>query len=976
MDDLEKAILLVYEPGAADPGLRAQAMAFCEQAKSDPSALLRLCLDRLHRSPLVPVQFWCLQALHDAILLRYRSLPLADLPLLRSSLLSLASDHPLLPSSSPFLRNKLAQAIAALIRIEYPALWPSPFLQLVPRLPSADSLAVDMFARLLAALDDDLLSQDYPRSPDEAAAASRVKDSMRLQCVPQIARHWFDAVSLYHSSDPHLAAAALDTMRRYVPWIDITLVANDAFIPLLFDLILAPASPEQLRSAAAGCVLAIVSKRMEPHSKLALLRSLRVSRVFADPDLVVKLATLITRYASEALECYKRLGSEGIERSSSLELLEEALPSVLYVMQNCDEVDSGNVVDFLSDYVSTMKSPSQTQVVYLGQILEVIRVQICYDPTYRSNLDIPDKIGREEEDQMGERRKELFTLFRSVCRVAPDAVQLFIRNLLVNSIPSLEMNVEEVEATLTLFYRYGETVSEEVMRTGGGLLRELIPMLLSARFSCHSHRVVALVYLETVTRYMKFVHENVQYIPHLLAAFLDERGIHHQNLNVSQRASYLFMRAVKLLKAKFVPFLDKILQSLEDTVARFTSVDWTSKELKCSGSEDGSQTFEAIGLLIGVEDVSPEKQSEYLAALLNPLCQKIKALLLDAKAQVLEESSAKVVMLQQIIVALNALSKGFNERLVSGSRPAIGIMFKQTLEVVLQILVMFPNIKPLRNKITSFLHRMVDILGVSIFPCLPMALKRLLVENEPKDMVDFIVLINQLICKFNTSMGCLLEMIFPAIASRLFAILSSDAFPSGSGANTEELRELQELQQTLYTFLHVMATHDLSSVFLAPSCKGYLDTVMHLLLLASCSHKDMLLRKLCVQIFVKLIKDWCSNFSGEDKVPGFRRFIIEKFATECCLYSVLDKSFDFRDANTLVLFGEIVLAQKVMYEKFGDDFIIHFLSKGLPAVHCPRDLAEQYYQKLQGHDIKTLKSFCQSLIENLRQHQNGSLVFR
>ncbi|KAG1366368.1 exportin-T [Cocos nucifera] len=927
MDDLENAILLVYEPGAADPGLRAQAMAFCEQAKADPSALLRLCLDRLHRSPLVPVQFWCLQALHDAILLRYPSLNPADLPLLRSSLLSLASDHPLPLSSSPFLRNKLAQAIAALIRIEYPALWPSPFLHLLPRLPSADSLAVDMFARLLAALDDDLLSQDYPRSPDESAAASRVKDSMRLQCVPQIARHWFDAVSLYHSSDPHLPAAALDTMRRYVPWIDINLVANDAFIPLLFDLILAPGSPEQLRSAAAGCVLAIVSKRMEPHSKLALLRSLRVSQVLADPDLVVKLASLITRYASEALECYKKLGSDGIERSSSLELLEEALPSVLYVMQNCDEVDSGNVVDFLSDYVSTMKSPSQTQVVYLRQILEVIRVQIRYDPTYRSNLDIPDKIGREEEDQMVERRKELFTLFRSVCRVAPDVVQLFIRNLLVNAIPSLEMNVEEVEAALTLFYRYGETVSEEVMRTGGGLLRELIPMLLSARFSCHSHRVVALVYLETVTRYMKFVHENVQYIPHVLAAFLDERGIHHQNLN-----------------------------SLEDMVARFTSVDWMSKELKCSGSEDGSQTFEAIGLLIGMEDVLPEKQSEYLAALLNPLCQMVKALLLDAKAQVLEESSAKVVMLQQIIMALNALSK--------------------TLEVVLPILVMFPNIKPLRNKVTSFLHRMVDILGVSIFPCLPVALKQLLVENEPRDMVDFLVLINQLICKFNTSMGCLLEMIFPAIASRLFAILSSDAFPSGSGANTEELRELQELQRTLYTFLHVMATHDLSSVFLAPSCKGYLDTVMHLLLLASHSHKDMLLRKLCVQIFVKLIKDWCSNFNGEDKVPGFRSFIIEQFATECCLYSVLDKSFDFHDANTLVLFGEIVLAQKVMYEKFGDDFIIHFLSKGLPAVHCPRDLAEQYYQKLQGHDIKALKSFYQSLIENLRQHQNGSLVFR
>lgn len=49
----------------------------------------------------------------------------------------------------------------------------------------------------------------------------------------------------------------------------------------------------------------------------------------------------------------------------------------------------------------------------------------------------------------------------------------------------------------------------------------------------------------------------------------------------------------------------------------------------------------------------------------------------------------------------------------------------------------------------------------------------------------------------------------------------------------------------------------------------------------------------------------------------------------------------------LVLFGEIVLAQKVMYEKLGNDFIIHFVSQGLQAAHCPHEIAEQYYQKLQ-----------------------------
>lgn len=49
----------------------------------------------------------------------------------------------------------------------------------------------------------------------------------------------------------------------------------------------------------------------------------------------------------------------------------------------------------------------------------------------------------------------------------------------------------------------------------------------------------------------------------------------------------------------------------------------------------------------------------------------------------------------------------------------------------------------------------------------------------------------------------------------------------------------------------------------------------------------------------------------------------------------------------LVLFGEIVLAQKVMYEKFGNDFLVHFVSKGFPAAHCPQDLAEKYCQQLQ-----------------------------
>uniref|UniRef100_A0A6N2N7V5 Exportin-T n=1 Tax=Salix viminalis TaxID=40686 RepID=A0A6N2N7V5_SALVM len=81
-------------------------------------------------------------------------------------------------------------------------------------------------------------------------------------------------------------------------------------------------------------------------------------------------------------------------------------------------------------------------------------------------------------------------------------------------------------------------------------------------------------------------------------------------------------------------------------------------------------------------------------------------------------------------MAINALSKGFSERLVTASRPAIGVMFKKTLDVLLQILVVFPKIEPLRNKVTSFIHRMVDTLGASVFPFLPKALGQLLAETK------------------------------------------------------------------------------------------------------------------------------------------------------------------------------------------------------------------------------------------------------
>lgn len=62
-------------------------------------------------------------------------------------------------------------------------------------------------------------------------------------------------------------------------------------------------------------------------------------------------------------------------------------------------------------------------------------------------------------------------------------------------------------------------------------------------------------------------------------------------------------------------------QNLQDTLSQLTTMNFASRQL--SGTEDGSHIFEAIGLIIGLEDVPAEKQSDYLSLLLTPLCQQV-----------------------------------------------------------------------------------------------------------------------------------------------------------------------------------------------------------------------------------------------------------------------------------------------------------------------------------------------------------------
>lgn len=61
-----------------------------------------------------------------------------------------------------------------------------------------------------------------------------IKDAMREHSIGEVADAWYRLVEAYRSKNPGLAAMVLATMQRYIPWIDITLVANDKCVRVVW----------------------------------------------------------------------------------------------------------------------------------------------------------------------------------------------------------------------------------------------------------------------------------------------------------------------------------------------------------------------------------------------------------------------------------------------------------------------------------------------------------------------------------------------------------------------------------------------------------------------------------------------------------------------------------------------------------------------------------------------------------------------
>ena len=72
------------------------------------------------------------------------------------------------------------------------------------------------------------------------------KDAMRDNALDQISLSWYQILAMFKDTNPSIVALLLNAVERYIHWIDIGLVANEKFMPLLFDVLNSSVSDAQV----------------------------------------------------------------------------------------------------------------------------------------------------------------------------------------------------------------------------------------------------------------------------------------------------------------------------------------------------------------------------------------------------------------------------------------------------------------------------------------------------------------------------------------------------------------------------------------------------------------------------------------------------------------------------------------------------------------------------------------------------------
>lgn len=952
---MDEQALLGLNPNA-DADLRQRALTYFEQLKVSQDAW-QVCAEALVKGVYSDdhAKFFCFQVLEHQIKFRYSELTENQQQLIRETIITwLQAQTQNTHAEKTFIRNKAAQVFALVFVTEYLTKWPKFFFDILS-IVGLNPRGVDLYLRILMAIDAEVVDRDVVHTQEESRRNTLIKDTMREQCIPNLVESWYQILQTSQHTNSEVTCQCLEVIGAYVSWIDLTLIANDRFI----NMLLSHMSIEVLREEACDCLFEIVNKGMDPIDKTKLVESLcrvlQSSGFFSidqeeDVDFLARFSKLVNGMGQSLIISWTKLIKSGDLKSAqeTLHSIESNVPLMLRLLVHEDDDISTNIIGFCYDYLHILKQLtllSDEQKVHVEGIMLAVMKKLTFDEEYNFENE------GEDEAMFVEYRKQLKLLLDRVAQVSPELMLTSVQRVFNTTIQNCQSKpFMEVEVAIRLLYMLGEAlpVSHGAHFSGdiakASALQDMMRTLVTSGVSAYQHTSVTLEFFETVVRYEKFFAVEPQHIPHVLMAFLDQRGLRHPSPKVRSRTSYLFSRFVKTLNRQMNAFIEDILNRIQDLLELSPPENGFHGLLT---SDDQLFIYETAGVLIVNSDIPAEQKWLLMRKLLNPLLEKFKIVL--GKLMTEKNEERQVVLadcLNHAVGFASRTSKAFSNK-QTVKHCGCSEVYLDCLQTFLPVLSCPLQKEVLRGGVRTFLHRMIICLEEEVLPFIPTASEHMLKDCEAKDLQEFIPLINQITAKFKTQVSPFLQQVFMPLLQAIFEVLLRPAEENDQSAALEK----QMLRRSYFAFLQTVSGSGMSEVIANQGAEN-VERVLFTIIQGAVDYPDPIAQKTCFIILSKLVELW----GGKDGPPGFADFIYKNIVPACFL-APLKPTFDLSDAQTVLALSECAVTIKTIHLKRGLECIQYLQQEYLPSLQVAPDIILEFCQVLQHPDVKMFKNY-------------------
>ncbi|CAH0514432.1 unnamed protein product [Peronospora belbahrii] len=838
-----------------------------------------------------------------------------------------------------------------------------------------------MYFRILLAINEEIVEFDAQRTQQEAAHNMKIKDAMREgSCM----RENFDAIARVlvnaDASDVmrQLGASALETLKRYISWVDIGLVVNDTIWPLLVKLL---RESETLRCQAANCVFEVIDKGMTPEKKLAMLQQLQILETLAalpireDDEFAEEIGEVINAVGLELVTCM-----DTFRHTNRADLLQASAALLCQLMPLVWEL-----------FAHESKDVSE-------EVFEIVNA--IGGPLLRTETQVADKFQSEAGS--------ISTLGR------PHDTLAFLTNL-AQSLPVqfTEIDPRDLEGFLSLVYQFKEGLAPlkavavpfyEPTSPLTLMVMQIHSSMLSASSSAAPlHPSTLLTYYDLAVRYGTVLQHESALVSAVLEMMFGVNGLAHPATRVRSRVCYLCLRLVKIIGTAVNPHASNILMALQSRLA----LDGEREELARQhnplhlASDDQLYLFELAGQIIA-SLVSPARETgmnakqlryRYTIAVLDPLLQGLNTTLNELAKGTLADEEYVTETFASHLNAIAHVLKAFKGTDCMENQQET---FTQVLTGSACVLRALPRTPRVRSKVVFTLHRLTTVLDREHFlGNVQETLQTLMIGCEQPEVVEIVQLVDQLIIKYKQALGVFLNKTTLPFVQHLCALM-----PERSALAHDETKDAPQLereatQKYLYTFLLHLVTHGLDAVLISAQNVGQLEIMLCLVLEGCAEVQDANINRACFSIGSMLVERWiggvpsspASQVSGtataatsaasvalrtelqaELSVEGtnwFTQIAVQDFTR--AMFAVMKlRHFDMDDMQTMLAVKEIVNMQAVLVASLGVEYLSYLRDVYLPSLGCPTEVAARYTEQVATGDRQKIQVAYKTLVNQMK----------